>query len=164
MRPASSIAFRIPYAAANPPPIPSDRTTSLVSTPCRSRSWRIWAVARSVGVIGASPAASVRDQRPATSSRTVKRSRRREQRAHRVEAVIRDLAGPDEIPERVAELWCEAAARCCEKVREERRTARVEDLAEAVVDRAIRSCFRRRHERAFELRDRVEKGGLSAFG
>src|SRR5437764_293769 len=47
-RPASSIAFKIPYADANPPASPSARTVSRVNTPCRSSSSRTCAVARSV--------------------------------------------------------------------------------------------------------------------
>src|SRR5438132_3738712 len=46
-------------------------------------------------------------------------AQRSEERAHRVEAVVRDLTRPDEIPECVAELWREAAARRHEKLREE---------------------------------------------
>ena len=135
-----------------------------------------------------------------------------------MEAVVRDLARPDEIPQRVAELGCEAAARRGEQLRKERRPPCLQDLAKAIVDRAVRAGLgggakkremlgekerdssvlrakrsaahphdraraeesvkvswvvfldtgredvrleiRRGHERAFELRDRVEERGL----
>ena len=139
-----------------------------------------------------------------------------------MEAVVRDLSRPDEIPQRVAELGSESAPRRGEKLREERRAARLQDLAEPIVDRAVwarlrcrpketevlgeeerdlsvlgterapahphdragpeervevtrivfrdarrkdsRLEIRRRHERALELRDRVEERGLPTFG
>ena len=139
-----------------------------------------------------------------------------------MERVVRRLARPHQIPERVTELRGEAAAGGGEELREERRAAGCEDLAQAIVDGSVgprlgrrseqremlreeqrdlavarperapahphelarcqqrvevprvvapharredpRLEIRRRHERAFELRDRLEERGLAALG
>src|SRR2546428_11944670 len=65
----------------------------------------------------------------------------REQRAYRVEVVVGDLAGPDEVPQRVAELRREPAACSGKELRKERRASRLQHLAKAIVDGAVRPCL-----------------------
>src|SRR5919204_1764799 len=62
-----------------------------------------------------------------------------DQRADRVERVVRDLAGPHEIPQGVAELGGESAPRGRQQLWEERRPSRAKHLAQAVVDWAVRT-------------------------
>ena len=80
--------------------------------------------------------------RPADRIGSARPAKRRQESAHRVEAVVRDLACPDEVPQRVAELGRESAARRGEELWEERRASRLQHLAKAIVDRAVRTCLR----------------------
>src|SRR5437762_5966217 len=63
--------------------------------------------------------------------------RRSQERAQRMQAVVRDLAGPDKIPQRVLHLGCEAAAERGEELREEERAARRERFTDALMRRAL---------------------------
>src|SRR5260221_12918550 len=75
----------------------------------------------------------------------VAHGRRPQDRAEWVQAVVRHLAGPDEVPERVLHLGGEAAAERRDQLREERRAARRERFADPVMGRAILLRWRR-HE------------------
>src|SRR2546430_999767 len=95
------------------------------------------------GALGPRPCPAL-CRRPAGRIALARTAERREESAHRMEAVVRDLACPHEIPQRVAELGRESATRSREELREERSTPRLKDLAEAVVDGPVRSGLRRR--------------------
>ena len=100
-----------------------------------------------------------RDERPAAgelggeaaldrpAAARVAHGRRAEDRAERVEAVVRDLTGPHEIPEGVRHVRCEAAAERDEKLREEERAACSERLADALMDGALLRRGDRRESR-----------------
>ena len=129
--------------------MPSAITASRVSdaVPVEQRE-RAAAWSRSVGLRAAGvPAVPTSDQRPAASGgpsdgQPPGRGRRREsprrplpaQRPQRRERVVRDLAGPDEVPQRVEDLAVRtAAARRREQLAVERGAARGEVLADRVV-------------------------------
>src|SRR5438309_5123196 len=82
--------------------------------------------------------------RPADRVRASRSPKRSEKGAHRVEAVVRHLARPHQVPERVAELWRESAARGGKKLGKERRASRLQNLTQPVVDRTVWACLGRR--------------------
>src|SRR5439155_25372237 len=101
-------------------------------------------------------AAEVRGPAGGSASRdaaTTRPAHRRDERADRVERVVRRLARPHQIPERVTELRGEAAAGGGEELREERRAAGCEDLAQAIVDGSVGPRLGRRSEQREMLRE-----------
>src|SRR5688572_26455581 len=63
--------------------------------------------------------------------------------AQRLERVVRHLAGPDEIPQRLEHLGGEPATEPAEQLREEERAARPEQVADLLMRRAARSLVAR---------------------
>ena len=143
--------------------MPSCATASRVRTPWRSSSARAWAWRRSVVVAAVRRGLAgfvgviVADQRPApgglrrpergqstrasparTSGATPGRPLPAE-RPQRGERVVRDLAGPDQIPQRIEHRPVRAATRCGVDLPVEARTTPREVLADAVVSLAARS-------------------------
>ena len=121
-----------------PPGTPSARTASRVTTPWRSRSWRARACARSVAAGAGCRSPATSDHRPAPAGGPARRSAPGRGRCpgrvgpdlrggasdegpERRERVVRDLAGPDEVPERGEEQALVGRAGGGDELRPERR-------------------------------------------